>query len=888
MRFLLSIVFAALSLINLSANDKALAEKRALFIASYHPAFATFDMQVDGLESVLEAHKVNLDIEFMDSKRLYDKTNIQHFADNLEYKINKLGQYDIIFLADDNALTFANERYETLFKGVPIVFFGVNNIQNAISYNDKPNITGVVEKVSIKDTVEIGKKLFPSSKTLWSITDNSKTGEAHYKAFLSSLSQMETINYKSLSLKDMSFDELYKKINTFDAEKDLILLQIAYKDKNNDYLDIKTTIERIIQNTESPVLDTQVHSMGYGTIGGRLVSHFKQAETAAKIGIQILNGAPCSQFPVIIDSPNVYYFDYNVLEKHKINSSMLPKGSIVLHKPVSILDQYSYIIGIVSTILVSLIILVISQFYVNQQTRKNEQKVRVTNEELEQRVNDRTQDLILANKDLETAKFAAETANKAKSTFLANMSHEIRTPMNAILGFSEILHKKIDDPKLKSHISTIHTSGRSLLELINDILDITKVEAGKINIDYTPIDIRQIIFDLQMFFEKKLSDKNLSLSIDIDKNLPKLILLDGIRLRQMLINLIGNAIKFTDKGFIKISCVCSSPKESSHLDLSLKIEDSGIGIPEEEQVSIFKAFEQQKVHYSSKLEGTGLGLTITKSLANLMNGDIYLKSEVNKGSIFSIVFKDVEIPDRSKSSPPTEVNSESIEFEEANILIADDIYYNREILQEFLADYKFKFEEAENGEEMLAKAINNKPDLILLDMKMPIMDGYKASQKLKENPELKDIPVVALTASVMKDEEKAFMKNCDFFLSKPVGQEVLLNIVKQALKHKTKASAKAPEINHTKEVICREESIKLVKKSFNESLNEKCENAINNLVINDISQFCQEYDQLIENCDLPELKNLRSQLNIKMDSFDMASVKEALITLMQKIETLED
>jgi PAS domain S-box-containing protein len=238
------------------------------------------------------------------------------------------------------------------------------------------------------------------------------------------------------------------------------------------------------------------------------------------------------------------------------------------------------------------------------------------------------------------AKKAAEVASKIKGEFLANISHEIRTPMNAIIGFTEILRGSISDEIQRKYLENIVSSGKTLLALINDILDLSKVESGKLELDLSPVNIGDVFGELRDIFSQKLQEKELDFQIVVDPSLPKEIILDEIRFRQIFLNLLSNAIKFTDKGYIRLTATYQTKKETiQYMDLIFTVEDTGIGIPEEEHDSIFEAFTQQKGQSHSKYGGTGLGLAISNRLVQLMNGSISVKSQVGKGSVFQIILQ---------------------------------------------------------------------------------------------------------------------------------------------------------------------------------------------------------------------------------------------------------
>jgi len=374
-----------------------------------------------------------------------------------------------------------------------------------------------------------------------------------------------------------------------------------------------------------------------------------------------------------------------------------------------------------------------------------------------------------AQKELRKARDAAEFANRSKSVFLANMSHEIRTPMNAILGYTQIMAQ--DGTLTKDQQKYIHIIGRSgehLLSIINDILEMSKIEAGKIELSPISFDLHGLIHDLEMMFQIRTSAKGLGLEVSVSPDLPPYVFADEGKIRQVLINLMGNAVKFTKEGGIVLRA--AKKPELSEADVCtvcFEVEDTGSGISEENLDRIFQPFEQKMD--DRNIEGTGLGLAISREYARLMKGDILVRSEQDKGSCFTFIIPLTESREHSpKHLPDQRVLSLREDQPHFRILVVDDKESNRDILTQILERAGFAVKTADNGAEALAVFESWHPHGLLLDIRMPVMNGVEVTKRIKAMPEGKDTVIIAVSASALEEEKKSVMAHgADAFIRKP-------------------------------------------------------------------------------------------------------------------------
>ncbi|MBF0620727.1 MAG: PAS domain S-box protein [Magnetococcales bacterium] len=385
-----------------------------------------------------------------------------------------------------------------------------------------------------------------------------------------------------------------------------------------------------------------------------------------------------------------------------------------------------------------------------------------------------------AEEALKEARIQAEAANLAKSEFLAIMSHEIRTPLNVLLGMSDILQESSLTDEQSTQLALVHKAGNHLLNLINDILDLSKIEVGAVVLEIAPFQIKELFSTVSHMMKPRAEDKGLSFAIDIPPDLPSWILGDEGRLRQILINLLGNAIKFTDQGQIVLSVTYVS--QGSLFQIS--ITDTGVGIAPEHLEHVFAKFTQADASISRRYGGTGLGLAISNNLVRMMGGTILVESHVNKGSSFKFT---ISLP--TIESPVSKVNDQNLAvssepYSPLTILLVEDSPDNQLLIQAYLKKTPWQIITAVNGLEAVTKVKDNeKFDLVLMDIQMPIMDGYTATREIRAWEKLQNqspLPILALSAHALKSEKmKSLEAGCDRHLVKPIKKKDLINAIQQ-------------------------------------------------------------------------------------------------------------
>ncbi len=411
----------------------------------------------------------------------------------------------------------------------------------------------------------------------------------------------------------------------------------------------------------------------------------------------------------------------------------------------------------------------------------SQKEVREHQELLEKRIKDRTE-------QVEQAMRSAQASNQAKSEFLANISHELRTPMNGVIGMLDIVLDSKLAPELVEQIQTAQSCAHSLLNLLNDILDLSKIEAGKMTLERIPVDIRALLEDCIKSHQPRAAQSGVELRCEVNPDVPSQIVGDPLRIRQILSNLVGNAVKFTDRGSVSVQ-LDSSVNEQRELTLQFIVQDSGTGIPPDKLLYIFDKFTQADGSVSRKYGGTGLGLAITRKLVELHHGEIHVESELGRGTTFFAAIKCGVAGESAPEPAPRSLPGPQIlaHGAPARILVVEDNQVNQKVVTAVLRKRGYSIDLANDGQEALTKLENGGEfDLILMDVQMPGVDGLEATRLIRNNPRWNGLPIVAMTAHAMTgDKERCLAAGMNGYISKPVHPSHLLSTVDEYLFQRT-------------------------------------------------------------------------------------------------------
>jgi signal transduction histidine kinase len=626
-------------------NDPS--KTNVLYLNSYQVGYNWSDSITKGVITGLAGHpKVVVYTEFMDAKR-FGTAFYPAFLDYLKVKYKDL-RIDAVITSDNDALDFMMIYGDSVRPKVPVVFCGINDPENYSFQNTR--FYGVLESANSGSELKLVRRLLPNSQNILILLDETTSGKVYRRQFEEAVKQFKQLNLTFKSQIDQ--EELLEELKSAALHWDAIVLSGVHQDKYGNPVNDLEFSERVGKVSPIPVFYNEDELRGKGIVGGMAYRGFLQGQKAAKILLQILH-APANEFPPHLNYVDEgYVFDGKLLNKYNINRKNLPPNSVIIRGHIRLyleeLLLLSVIVAILSIIIIILLAInrarrVAEKTIVNQLNEIKEKNLMIEsayvqlnnmNRELEA-MNNR---LTAHNARLSSEKNAAVEADKLKSAFLANLSHEIRTPLNSIIGFSSLMQQyefPANYENCRAYVRYIADGGETLMRLIDDIIDISKIEVGQLKVDIQAVNVNAILFELYQFYNsyrvlKRKQNIQFLYVPDRKVDQPALIT-DGSRLRQIIVNLLENAFKFTSEGHVKFGYQIN--QDAYHFF----VEDTGIGIKDDQQQIVFESFTKVKHDDGKIYDGTGLGLAIVRKLVVMLNGEIGVESTLGKGSRFYFI-----------------------------------------------------------------------------------------------------------------------------------------------------------------------------------------------------------------------------------------------------------
>ncbi|MDD4953153.1 MAG: response regulator [Desulfovibrionaceae bacterium] len=857
--------------------------KRVLIINSYHQGYAWSDRIMDGIRSVFEEQlpRAELSVEYLDAKRYPPEQTYPAFSALLAEKYMARPP-DLVMTTDDAAFNLMLDLRERLFPETPLVFCGVNDFKDRMIIGHS-EVTGVVEDVDIKATVDLALALHPKARHLAVVSDSTYSGAIGLGRFHRMAGDYAD-RIEVLELVGLSAGELAAALKAL--PRDAVVLNLSfYRDRLGNIYSLNEGNRLIAEHSGLPVYSCWDFKLTGEVVGGKVVSGRLQGRAAAEMAVRVLRGESAQSIPVMRQSPNTYMVDFNLVERFGIDHERLPPQTVILNGPDAAYERHKIaawtalsIIALQALTIAFLVNNIIRRRRAERDLRESERGYRrivetagegilsldagqvisyvnpvaarmlgyepaemlglsaseiVFEQDLpgfDARVQARRKGLsetfefrfrrrdggeawaivsstpVLddagrfkgsfamftditgrkrAEVEMAEARRAAEAASQAKSEFLANMSHEVRTPLNGLLGMLHLLDETQLNDDQKVLLETALESGRGLLTIIGDILNLSRLEAGQVSIAAEAMDVRAVVESVVNVLRPEAEAKGLGLVCRVDGSVPARLVGDPGRLRQILFNLLGNALKFTDRGGVEVGVEALAPGRNGEGRMLLfSVKDTGPGIAEEKLKTIFEPFTQADGSLTRKHQGLGIGLGIVHRMVGLMGGGLNVDSVVGEGTTVSFTLR-FGVPGPEAAEDAVKQPGRGLPATGLRVLLAEDDRVNRLAATRFLERLGCRVTSAKNGLQALDLLREEDFDCVIMDIQMPEMNGMEATRAIRTSEDLRarsGIPVIAMTAHAMPgDREKFLDAGMDGYIAKPVDMDDLADTLSRVV-----------------------------------------------------------------------------------------------------------
>jgi signal transduction histidine kinase/BarA-like signal transduction histidine kinase len=736
---LLCFVFPAAGM-SVRAEGSGDSQKQVLFINSYGYDFETVSVVVGAVSERLK-DVASVQYLFMNEKYVSDEEASAHLSAELDSMTAEF-KYSAVILGDDAAFDFAIKNRDKYFKDIPLIYEDINSIEKAEKYKSDPLISGVVEAFPMEGTIELARSLRKNATRVVVITDNSVSGSGSAKQAMAEQADFPDLKFELFDTSAMTSGEIQDRISLY-GDDTILLYTVFNVDGTGRRYTLAQGIKLITDAAGIPVFKADEAGLGDGLAGGYMLSYQSIGQETSDMVIAALNGTKFEKNYVY--GSCIYQFDQQVLDRFGISEAQLPRNSVLINQAPTFFEKYQkpvilFACGAAVLLAVTLLL---------SEARKR--KLR---------------------RDLEVE----ERANRAKTEFISRMSHDIRTPLNAILGMDRLALEDAGDPgKVREYLGKAETSGKLLNSLINDILDVSRIESGKMKLDPVPYSLRDFFENIRSVFGNLCAEKGIAFTVTESAD-DVTVLADQVRLNQLFYNLLTNAVKFTEKGG-KIRFGLESDVRDGLMHCVFTVSDTGCGMSQEFQRHMYEQFSQEG---KKDVQGSGLGLSIAKSITDLMGGSISADSAPGAGTTFRVSL-DLQVAGPAADGGVSQAaRPDYAKLRGKRVLLAEDNEINAQITMLMLQNAGVEADLAKNGNivvKMFSEAPENHYALILMDNRMPGKTGMEAAAEIRRLsvPGAATIPIIALTADAFEDDHQRFldsgMNDC---LIKPIDEDRLL------------------------------------------------------------------------------------------------------------------